>query len=84
MVLERPVFAARDLTSRFACVVAMFALGAVGVGGTETFVNGVAARRTKGELVARDGVKGADVGTIRELARPICSFVGLKVSWGDG
>lgn len=71
--LERPVFAAKDLTSRFACIVTALALGAVGVGGTETFVKGVAARGMYDELVAREGVKGAEVGTIRDTTLPIGS-----------
>lgn len=84
MALERPVFAAKVLTSRLACDVAILAFGAVGVGGTETFAKGVAARGTKDELVARDGVKGAEVGTIRDAIRALVSVGELKESCGDG
>lgn len=73
MAFDKPVLAAEDLTSRFACAAVGVALGAVGVGGTETVAKGVAARGTYEELAARDGVKGADVGTIFDAALPTVS-----------
>jgi len=84
IALVRPVLTAKDLTSRFACTGPILALGAVGVAGTETFDSGVAARGTYTELVARDGVKAADVGKILDVALPIGSEKRLECAWGDG
>jgi hypothetical protein len=67
MALERPVLLANILTSSFACALdvssaLVFAVACVGVVGTDTFISGVAALG-----MLRDGVNGAEVGTIRDV-----------------
>lgn len=68
MVLDGPLCAAKDFISVSAWFMETVALIAVGVGGTDTLAEGVVARSTKDELVVREGVNGADVGTIRDIA----------------
>jgi hypothetical protein len=73
MALESPVFAARVLTSCLARDIDVWRrdidvisdAGRDGVGGTDTLASGVPARGMKGLL--RDGVNGAEVGTIRDV-----------------